>query len=157
MCEEESDVKSGSPLLNWDSSTDGHANLQRVSLAFVHECHRPRTFRVAGLQLGQPKPGGANHLVYRPIEMAASANPFPQWRQSVLPTNDVRLRGQAVFRKYEASVRLQYAPYLVECFRQIRDGAERPCGDHRVHRAIRQWDRFGCSFDQLDRTRSITG
>jgi hypothetical protein len=129
------------PVISNDALARRHCLplLPSASNAFIHERCDPGSRHVRGCQAVDPKTGRANVFGNRPIQVAASAEPFPIWCQSALPPADAVIWRQAVFDKDEPTGRFQNPANFGQRLRQAGDRTECPCDQDGIDR--RPFDR----------------
>src|SRR6266436_6359270 len=89
-----------------DSNKSHHALAPPTSAAsgrpcatFIHKRHRPRPGDVAGLDPVNAESRTFNHCADRAVEMAATADTPPGWRQAILPAAHALIRCQPVLNE----------------------------------------------------------
>ena len=88
----------------------------------------------------------------RRVEMTPSGEPLVEWIESALPGGRFGIRGVTVLNEVEGASRLEDAPELPQCRREIGDGAQGPRGQHDVDFFRREVEPFAGQTGELDRS-----
>lgn len=123
----------------------------RLRATGIDETHRLQSPGVCAFKLDDPEARAPDEIVHPAVEIASSGDSFPPRIEAFLPAPHACIGRKAVFGEKEHTRGLQHAPDLSQCLDRVRDGAQRPCHDGRVHACRIQGDRLARVPQKLDR------
>src|SRR5260221_594605 len=132
----------------------------RPRTAFIHEGHRLRPGDIAGLDPVDTKTRAFDHRADRAVEVTATTNVSPGWRQPILPPAHARIGCETVLDEQQLAARPQHAPHLCERHSSLRDRAQGPGRDDGIDAMFVERNGLGGSLEEADghagRTRSVS-
>jgi hypothetical protein len=92
--------------------------------SLIHEGPGLRSLQIAGFDGIDFEPGAADQVIHLAIEVTASADQLPIWRQTMLPPSNADFRREAVLDENQSPARPENPPHVGERRDRIRDRAQ---------------------------------